>query len=103
MGLLSTTLALGALCLAALIALKLLQPRARARGLRVLASLPLDGRRGLYVVEVAGRCLLLGTGEGAPSLVAELDPARVASELARPASDGKLGMAQLRRALGIGR
>lgn len=44
--------------------------------IRVLERVPLDGRRALFVVRAGSKVLLLAAGEGgAPSLVAELDPA----------------------------
>ena len=51
--------------------------------MRVVARLPLEPRRTLYVVEVAGKTLLIGTGEnGGTSLVTELEPEAVRRSLA---------------------
>jgi flagellar biosynthetic protein FliO len=47
--------------------------------LRVRARCYLEPRRSLYVVETAGRCFLLGVGEGPISLIAEIDPASLSS------------------------
>jgi flagellar biogenesis protein FliO len=54
--------------------------------MRVVARLPLEPRRSLYLVEVAGRYLLVGLGEnGAPTTLAEIDAATVrASAQAAP-------------------
>ncbi|MEJ7603381.1 MAG: flagellar biosynthetic protein FliO [Kofleriaceae bacterium] len=52
----------------------------RVRGAHVLdivARLPLEPRRSLYVVEVAGKTLLVGTSEMGLSLLTELDGAAV--------------------------
>jgi flagellar biosynthetic protein FliO len=80
--LLSTTIALGIVCALAVALLRLIGRRPRARGMRVVAQLPLDGRRSLYVVEAAGRCLLLGAGDGPVTLLTELDGQRLHAELA---------------------
>jgi flagellar protein FliO/FliZ len=75
---------LGVVCLVAWGALRLLAGKGvgRASGaVRVLARCPLEPRRSVYVVEVAGRCFLLGVGDGPMSLLAEIDGER----LPRPA------------------
>lgn len=47
---------------------------ARGTRVKVLERVQLDPRRSLYLVEVAGRGLLLSAGEnGAPALLTELD------------------------------
>lgn len=62
----------------------------RTRGahlLDVIARVPLEPRRSLYVVDVAGKSLLVGTSEMGLSVLAELDPAEVkarAPSSARP-------------------
>jgi flagellar biogenesis protein FliO len=55
--------------------------------LRVVARLPLEPRRTLYVVEAAGKTLLVGTTEGGPmATLAELDAEAVQKLVAaRPA------------------
>lgn len=71
---------LGVVCLIAWGALRLLAGRGvgRATGaIRVLARCPLEPRRSVYVVEVAGRCFLLGVGDGPMALLAELDGEKV--------------------------
>jgi flagellar biogenesis protein FliO len=51
--------------------------------LRVLARLPLEPRRTLYIVEAAGKTLLVGAGESGPlAVLAELDEQAVAAALA---------------------
>jgi flagellar biogenesis protein FliO len=50
--------------------------------LRVIARLPLEPRRSLYLVEVAGDFFLLGAGEGGLSTLATLDADRVQHILA---------------------
>jgi len=52
--------------------------------LKVLARLPLEPRRTLYIVEAPGKMLLIGAGEGTVSTLAELDAAEVAAALAEP-------------------
>lgn len=50
--------------------------------LRVLARQSLDPKRSVFVIEAAERCFLVGAGEGAMSLIAELDRDVMARELA---------------------
>jgi flagellar protein FliO/FliZ len=81
--LLSTTVALAFVCALAVGALKLLAPRRSAGGtMRVVEKLPLDARRSLYVVEVDGRRLLLGAGDGPLTLLRELQPEARLKEVA---------------------
>jgi flagellar biosynthetic protein FliO len=47
--------------------------------LRIRGRCHLEPRRSLYVVETAGRCFLIGVGDGPISLLAELDPASLGS------------------------
>ena len=81
--LLRALLALVAVCLLAYVVLRFLGKRVygapAGEGLmRIVARLPLEPRRSLYLVEVAGRHLLIGTGEnGAPATLAEIDAATV--------------------------
>jgi flagellar biogenesis protein FliO len=54
----------------------------RVRGahlLDVVARIPLEPRRSLYVVSVAGKTLLVGTSEMGLSVLSELDAAEVAA------------------------
>jgi flagellar biosynthetic protein FliO len=79
--LLETFLVLGAVCVLAWLVLRFglrrlaLGPAGAPGGpLRVLVRLPLEPRRTLYVVEAAGKHLLLGTSESGPmAVLAELD------------------------------
>jgi flagellar biosynthetic protein FliO len=67
---------LGVVCVVAWLALKLLAGRGigKATGaIRVVARCPLEPRRSLYVVEAAGRCFLVGVGDGPMAMLAELD------------------------------
>jgi flagellar biosynthetic protein FliO len=76
---------LGVVCLVAYFALKLLAGKGigKASGaVRVVARCPLEPRRSLYVVEAAGRCFLVGVGDGPMSMLAELDAAAVPREVA---------------------
>ena len=76
--LLQTLLALAAVCVLAWVVLKWSAGRgfgigARGGRLRVLERVPLDPRRSVYLVQVDGRCLVLGAGEsGPPALLTEL-------------------------------
>jgi flagellar biosynthetic protein FliO len=71
---LSTTVALVFVCALAVGVLKLLGRRQGGDGgMRVVGRLPLDARRSVYMVEVGGRCLLLGAGDGPLTLLTEID------------------------------
>jgi flagellar protein FliO/FliZ len=93
---------LGAVCLLAWGALRLLAGRGvgKASGVvRVLARCPLEPRRSVYVIEVAGRCFLVGVGDGPMALLAELDAASLPA--AAPARAAGVRFADvLARALG---
>src|SRR3954454_23168826 len=78
-------LSLGAVCLVAWAALKLLAGRGvgRASGaIRVVARCPLEPRRSVYVIEAAGRAFLVGVGEGPMAMLAELDATALPRERA---------------------
>jgi flagellar protein FliO/FliZ len=104
--LLQTLVSLLAVCLLAWLLLRWGARRGFAFGgrgqrVKVLERVALDPRRTLYVVEVGGKVLLLGAGDGAsPTLISELDPASMPSEpepkkssfadvLSRTRSDGR--------------
>lgn len=79
-----TILALAAVCLLAYVALRFGLKRLYGVGrggerniLRVVERLPLDPRRSLYLVEVAGRYVLLGTSESGVSFLTEVDSEQV--------------------------
>jgi flagellar biosynthetic protein FliO len=77
-------LSLGLVCLLAYLVLRWLGRLGGGRGggpMRVLATCALAPRRTLHIVEVTGRYFLIGAGEGATSLIAELDAASLAAWL----------------------
>jgi flagellar protein FliO/FliZ len=89
--LVTSLLVLGAVCIAAFVAVRLfgrLLSTGRTRGahlLDVVARVPLEPRRSLYVVEVAGKTLLVGTSEMGLSVLSELDGSEVRARVqARP-------------------
>lgn len=84
MDLLITSLrVLGAVCIAAFVAVRVfgrLLAAGRARSthlLDVVARVPLEPGRSLYVVEVAGKTLPVGTSEMGLSVLSELDAGEV--------------------------
>ena len=89
--LVTSLLVLGAVCIAAFVAVRMfgrLLSTGRARGphvMDVIARVPLEPRRSLYVVDVAGKTLLVGTSEMGLSVLSELDAAEVrARAVAQP-------------------
>ena len=62
----------------------ILHRRTPPSALRVLLRLPLEPRRSLLVVDVAGRTLLLSSSEAGVSMLVELDPAQAAALVAVP-------------------
>lgn len=87
--LVQTLLALGLVCGLAYVIFRWLLPRLSAVGrtggmVRVVERAPLDARNSLYVVEVAGRWLLVASSEKGVELVGELD-AGAAEEAEREA------------------
>src|SRR5436190_175075 len=91
---------LGLVCLGAYVILRWLSRRGlgQAAGpLKVLARCPLEPRRSVYLIEAAGRCFLVGVGDGPMALLAEVDAAAVA----RTAEAPQAGFAEvLARVLG---
>lgn len=80
---------LGVVCVVAWAALKLLAARGVGKGMgavRVVARCPLEPRRSVYVIEAAGRCFLVGVGDGPMSMLAELDASALPRERAAPAT-----------------
>lgn len=81
--LITSLLVLGGVCIAAFVAVRVfgrLLATGRARGahlMDVVARVPLEPRRSLYVVEVAGKTLLVGTSEMGLSVLTELDAGEV--------------------------
>jgi flagellar protein FliO/FliZ len=86
--LVTSLLVLGVVCVVAFLAVRLLGrvlATGRARGaqlLDVVARVPLEPRRSLYVVDVAGKTLLIGTSEMGLSVLSDLDPSEVRSRVA---------------------
>lgn len=67
---------LGVVCVLAWGTLRLLAGRGigKASGaIRVVARCPLEPRRSVFVIETAGRCFLVGVGDGPMALLAELE------------------------------
>jgi flagellar protein FliO/FliZ len=80
--LLTSLIVLVAVCVGAFLVVKFAGRFAggRARGahlIDVVARVPLEPRRSLYVVDVAGKTLLVGTSEMGLSLLSELDGGEV--------------------------
>lgn len=67
----------------------------------VIARLSLEPRRSLYVVEVAGKTLLVGTSEMGLSVLSELDGAQVRAQVAARPSFGELVRGALLRRRGV--
>lgn len=88
-------LSLGAVCVLAYTILHLLARRGFSRGaagpVRVLARTVLEPRRAIYLVEVGGRCFLVGAGEGPLTLLAEIDRGSIGDSIApaTPAARGR--------------
>jgi flagellar biogenesis protein FliO len=96
---------LGIVCLIAYLALRFLGRRGVGRPngpIRIRARCPLEPRRCLYVVETAGRCFLIGVGDGPMTMLAELGPAEVQASLAAPLEQGAKFSEVLSRVLGRG-
>jgi len=108
--LITSLLVLGAVCVAAYLAVRIfgrVLATGRARGshlLDVVARVPLEPRRSLYVVEVAGKTLLVGTSEMGLSVLSELDGSEVKSRVQQQQSFGDLVRAawSRRKARGAG-
>ena len=81
--LITSLVVLAVVCVAAFVAVRVfgrLLASGRARGahlMDVVARVPLEPRRSLYVVEVAGKTLLVGTSEMGLSVLSELDGSAV--------------------------
>jgi flagellar biosynthetic protein FliO len=83
---------LGLVCLLAYVALRWLSRRGLGHTsgpLKLLARCPLEPRRSVYLIEAAGRCFLVGVGEGPMALLAELDRAAVIADT--PAAPQRFG------------
>lgn len=86
--LITSLVVLAVVCIVAFAAVRLLGrvlATGRVRGahlLDVVARVPLEPRRSLYVVDVAGKTLLVGTSEMGLSVLSELDANEVRSRVA---------------------
>jgi flagellar protein FliO/FliZ len=100
--LVTSLIVLGVVCVVAVVAVRVLGrllATGRARGAHVLdvvARLPLEPRRALYVVEVAGKTLLVGTSEMGLAVLSELDGSEVRARVVERPTFGEL----VRNALG---
>jgi len=77
--LLQTLLALGAVCVLGYVVLRWGAKRLYGVGrpgqrMRLIERMPLDPRRSLYLIEVAGRQLLVGSTEQGVTLLTEVSP-----------------------------
>lgn len=79
-------IALVIVCAMAYVVLRLLLPRLKfgahtknSNIIRVVERVGVDQRRSLMVVEVAGKCLLVGSSENGVNLVSELDAEAVSA------------------------
>jgi flagellar biosynthetic protein FliO len=96
---------LGVVCVIAYVTLRFLGRRGLGKPggpIKVMARYPLEPRRSLYVIETAGRCFLIGVGDGPMTMLAELGAAEVEASLpVAPAPGTKFGDV-LARVLGRG-
>jgi flagellar protein FliO/FliZ len=94
--LVTSLIVLGVVCVAAFVVVRLagrFLATGRTRGahlLEVVARLSLEPRRSLYVVEVPGRTLLVGTSEMGLSVLSELDRGEVRARMVERPSFGEL-------------
>jgi flagellar biogenesis protein FliO len=98
---------LGAVCVGAFVLVRLVGrflATGRVRGahlLDVVARVPLEPRRSLYVVAVAGKTLLVGTSEMGLSVLSELDGGEVRARMVERQSFGELVRAAWSRRRGL--
>ena len=94
--LITSLVVLAGVCIAAFVVVKVVGrflATGRMRGghlLDIVARLPLEPRRSLYVVEVAGKTLLVGTSEMGLSVLSELDGSEVKARAVPKQSFGEL-------------
>ena len=94
--LVTSLIVLGVVCVAAFVAVRLfarLLSTGRSRGaqlMNVVSRVALEPRRSLYVVEVAGKTLLVGTSEMGLSVLSELDGKEVEARTSIQPSFGEL-------------
>jgi flagellar biosynthetic protein FliO len=90
---------LGLVCVVAYWVLRWLGRRGVGRppsNIRVVGQCYLEPRRSVYLVEAAGRCFLLGVGDGPINLIAEVDRGSVAIE----SGEGRGGSSRFGEVLG---
>jgi len=106
--LITSLVVLLAVCIAAFVVVKFVGrflATGRVRGahlLDVVARVPLEPRRSLYVVEVAGKTLLVGTSEMGLSVLSELDGDEVRARAVPRQSFGELVRAAWQKRRGGG-
>ena len=106
--LITSLVVLMAVCIGAFVVVKVVGrflATGRVRGahlLDVVARIPLEPRRSLYVVEVAGKTLLVGTSEMGLSVLSELDAGEVRARMVPRQSFGELVRAAWQRRRGGG-
>jgi flagellar biogenesis protein FliO len=74
---------LAVVCLVAYLCLRWLSRRGVGRtegAVRVLARCTLEARRSVYLLQVGGRCFLIGVGDGPMAMLAEIDSAAMKNE-----------------------
>jgi flagellar biosynthetic protein FliO len=74
-------ISLGLVCVCAYLVLRWLGRKGvgcSSAAIRVLGRCYLEPRRAVYLIESAGRCFLLGVGDGPVTLIAEVDRAAIA-------------------------
>jgi flagellar biogenesis protein FliO len=105
--LVTSLVVLGVVCVAAFALVRLVGrflATGRVRGahlLDVIARVPLEPRRSLYVVEVAGKTLLVGTSEMGLSVLSELDGGEVRARMVERPSFGEMVRAAWSRRRGL--
>ncbi|MGE0872231.1 MAG: FliO/MopB family protein [Kofleriaceae bacterium] len=106
--LVTSMVVLVAVCIAAFVIVRVMGrvlATGRARGahlLDVIARVPLEPRRSLYVVEVAGKALLVGTSEMGLSVLSELDRSEVHARVTAQPTFGELVRQAWSRRRGVG-
>jgi flagellar protein FliO/FliZ len=106
--LVTSLVVLGAVCVAAFVVVRVVGrwlTVGRGRGgelLDVIARVPLEPRRSLYVVDVAGKTLLVGTSEMGLSVLSELDAGEVRARVVPRQTFADLVRAAWRRRRGGG-
>jgi flagellar biogenesis protein FliO len=105
--LVTSLVVLGGVCVAAFLVVRFVGrflATGRARGahlLDVVARVPLEPRRSLYVVEVAGKTLLVGTSEMGLSVLSELDASEVRARVVERPSFAEMVRAAWSRRRGV--